>query len=149
MDDLNCARTCADALYAADAASRRLGIGIEVPAAGRATATMPVSAWMLNGHGLCHGGYIFTLADTAFAFACNAYDDITVAAAASIEFLRPAAAGDELTAVAREIERRGRSGIYDVEVRNQAGQRVALFRGRAFATGRPLLGTGPGQHDTE
>jgi acyl-CoA thioesterase len=100
---------------------------------------MTVRASMLNGFAICHGGYIFTLADTAFAFACNAHDNLTVAAAANIEFLRPVHEQDRLTAVASERHRAGRSGIYDVEVRSQDGALVALFRGRAHATGKPLM----------
>lgn len=139
MDDLHRARECARVMYDADRASRELGIEIDVPAPGEATAIMAVTASMLNGHAVCHGGYLFTLADTAFAFACNGYDDVTVAAAASIDFVRPAREGDRLTAAARERHRQGRTGIYDVGVTNQRGEQVALFRGRSFATGEPML----------
>lgn len=139
MDDLHRARECARVMYDADRASRELGIEIDVPAPGEATATMAVTATMVNGHSVCHGGYLFTLADTAFAFACNAYDNVSVAAAASIEFVRPARDGDRLTAAARERHRQGRSGIYDVDVTNQRGEQVALFRGRSFATGEPMM----------
>ncbi len=146
MDDLHRARECARVMYDADRASRELGIEIDVPAPGEATAVMAVTASMLNGHAVCHGGYLFTLADTAFAFACNAYDDVTVAAAASIDFVRPAREGDRLTAAARERHRQGRTGIYDVDVTNQRGEQVALLRGRSFATGEPML-TGTLQQD--
>jgi acyl-CoA thioesterase len=149
MDELERARACADTMYAADSASRALGIEIGVPAAGEAEARMQVTASMLNGHRICHGGYIFTLADTAFAFACNAYDDVSVAAAASIDFIRPAGEGEQLTARARERHRHGRTGIYDVEVRNRAGEPVALFRGRSFATGTPLLVPDKPESDTQ
>ena len=139
MNDLHRARECARVMYDADRASRELGIEIDVPAPGEATAIMAVTASMLNGYSVCHGGNLFTLADTAFAVACNAYNDVTVAAGASIEFVRPAREGDRLTAVACERHRRGRTGIYDVDVTNQRGERVALFRGRSFATGESML----------
>jgi acyl-CoA thioesterase len=126
-------------MYAADIASKQLGITIHDIAPGRATARMPVSNHMLNGHGICHGGYVFTLADTAFAFACNTYDDVTVAAGADISFLEPVTASATLTATARETHRRGRSGLYDVTVRTEAGAVVAEFRGRSRSLGRPLL----------
>jgi acyl-CoA thioesterase len=135
----NCAKQCADRMYQSDQASRELGIDISVAAPGKVSARMTVRPSMLNGFDICHGGYIFTLADTAFAFACNAYDDLTVAAGASIEFLRPARAGDQLCADAEELSRSGRSGIYDVVVRNQHDTRIAVFRGRAHATGKRLL----------
>jgi acyl-CoA thioesterase len=139
MDELDTARACAEAMYAGDSASRGLGIKIGEIAAGRAEATFGVSAAMLNGQGYCHGGMIFTLADSAFAFACNSYNDVSVASAASIEFVRPANEGDVLTATAAERSRGRRTGLYDVEVRNQRGEVVALFRGRSFATGVPML----------
>lgn len=138
MNDVDKARRCAEAMWTKDEASRALGIEIEVAAPGSVSATMQVRADMVNGHDVCHGGYLFTLADTAFAFACNAYGKVTVAAGASIDFLRPAKSGDRLTAVAAERHRGGRAGIYDVAVTNQAGETVALFRGRSHATDRPL-----------
>lgn len=104
---------------------------------GYAELKMMVREDMLNGHTMCHGGFIFTLADSAFAFACNSYGIATVAAGAVIDFLLPAFAGDELTAQAVEQTLAGRSGVYDVAVSNQKGQRVALFRGRS----RQIRGT--------
>lgn len=133
------ARACAGKMYAADRASQALGIEVSVPAAGEAVATMTVTESMLNGFDIAHGGYVCALADTAFAFACNAYDNVTVAGGASIDFLRPAKAGDCLTATASERQRGLRVGVYDVTVRNQDGRDVALFRGRSVATGRRLL----------
>jgi acyl-CoA thioesterase len=130
---------CAQAMYAADAASRALGITVDDVGPGRATARMTVRPDMLNGHGICHGGYVFTLADTAFAFACNTYDDVTVAAGADVTFLEPVAGGSRLVAVAVERARRGRSGLYDVSVATDAGEVVAEFRGRSRSLGRPLL----------
>jgi acyl-CoA thioesterase len=126
-------------MYAADRASQHLGITIHDVAPGQATTRMAVGDHMLNGHGICHGGYVFTLADTAFAFACNTYDDVTVAAGADISFLEPVTASATLTATAREIHRRGRSGLYDVTVRTEDGAVVAEFRGRSRSLGRRLL----------
>lgn len=124
------------AMLGRDAASRALGIDVEAPAAGEAVAAMTVTASMLNGFGVCHGGYLFALADTAFAFACNGGEDVTVAAAASIDFLKPVTEGARLTAHAVERSRGGRTGVYDVTVTDDEGQSVALFRGRSHATGR-------------
>jgi acyl-CoA thioesterase len=136
-DDL--ARRCAERMYADDLASQALGITVSDVTAGGATATMTVRTDMLNGHEICHGGYVFTLADTAFAFACNTYDDVTVAAGADISFLEPVEVGAELAATAVEVARRGRSGLYDVTVRTGDGSVVAEFRGRSRSLGRPLL----------
>lgn len=90
---------------------------------------MTVGDTMLNGHGICHGGFIFSLADTAFAYACNSHNELTVAQHCSIDFVRPARAGEQLTATAREVMRRPRSGVYDVTVCGADGAPVALFRG--------------------
>ena len=126
-------------MYANDSASHRLGIEIRDVAPGRATAAMTVTDDMVNGHGMCHGGFVFTLADTAFAFACNTYNERTVAAGAGIDFLEPVQAGAELAATAVERARRGRSGIYDVTVSTATGQVVAEFRGRSRTIGGALL----------
>jgi acyl-CoA thioesterase len=139
MDTTTIAQRCAEAMYAKDAASQALGIRVDVRQAGRAVARMMVRQDMVNGFGVCHGGLLFTLADTAFAFACNAYDDLTFAAAASIDFLRPARLGDELQAIAREDYRGGRTGFYTVDVVNQRDETVALFRGRSASRGERLL----------
>ena len=133
------ARRCAEAMYAADLASQHLGIVITDAAPGRATATMTVTEDMVNGHAIGHGGYVFTVADTAFAFACNTYNERTVAAGADINFLAPVSAGDVLTATAIERSRRGRSGIYDVTVRTGDGTVVAEFRGRSRSLPSGLL----------
>jgi acyl-CoA thioesterase len=135
------ARACADAMWGADAASRALGIELGEVKPGYASASLTVSSSMANGHDICHGGFVFTLADTAFAFACNTYDDVTVAAGADIVFVAPAHVGDELVAEARERARFGRNGVYDVTVRRADGSVVAEFRGRSRATGRKILGT--------
>lgn len=147
-DELALARSCADALYAADEASRSLGIEIAIERAGSAAARLEVGPAMVNGFGICHGGYVFTLADTAFAFACNAYNRTAFAAAASIEFLRPARLGDRLVAEATERWRGARNGVYDVVVSNHAGETVAIFRGRSHATDRPLVPEEVAESDT-
>ena len=129
-----------DALFAADRASQALGMRIVEVAPGAAVVAMRVRDDMLNGHAACHGGLIAALADTAFAFACNSYDELTVASGFSIDFIAPGRAGDELTARCREVSRAGRTGIYDAEVSNQHGERVAVFRGRSYtAKGRPAV----------
>ncbi|MDJ0793851.1 MAG: hydroxyphenylacetyl-CoA thioesterase PaaI [Woeseiaceae bacterium] len=133
MADLETARGCAETMYANDRASKALGIEIDIPAAGEAVATMTVRDDMVNGFDVLHGGLTFALADTAFAFACNAYGVLSFAAAAQIEFLRPAMLGDVLTATATEDHRGRRNGYYSVEVRNQRDELVALFRGRSAA----------------
>ncbi|WP_055505994.1 hydroxyphenylacetyl-CoA thioesterase PaaI [Nonomuraea pusilla] len=114
----------------ADTASAALGIELVVLGEGRAVCRMAVTAAMINGHGLCHGGYVFLLADTAFACACNTYGPVTVAAGAEITFVAPAHEGDVLVAEAAERVRYGRSGLYDITVRKSDGQVVAEFRGR-------------------
>jgi acyl-CoA thioesterase len=133
------ARRSAEAMWADDAASRSLGMAILAIAPGRAEVTMTVRDDMVNGHGLCHGGLVATLADSAFALACNTYGEVTVAAGFEIDLLEPVRLGDELVASAVERVRRGRSGIYDVTVRH--GDRVvAEFRGRSRSLGRPVSG---------
>jgi acyl-CoA thioesterase len=102
---------------------------IEEIAPGRAKLSMTVAASMVNGHGICHGGFIFTLADSAFAFACNSYDRVTVAQHCEITFLVAGRVGDRLTADARERHRAGRSGLYDVTVTRDDGTAIAEFRG--------------------
>ena len=139
MDDLKLARRCAEEMWAGDAASRALGIEIEVLGAGNVVARMVVRKDMVNGLDVCHGGLVFTLGDTAFAFACNAYDSQTVAAAAHIDFLRPGNLGDELVATASEDHRGRKSVYYTITIRNQRQELVAIFRGRGANTGRPLL----------
>jgi acyl-CoA thioesterase len=121
-------------MYGRDRAAQALGIVVEAIGPGTARCRMTVRDDMAQGHGTCHGGLTFTLADTAFAYACNAYNRATVALAAEIAFLAPARAGDVLLAAARERSRAGRTGIYDVEVTNGEGTLVALFRGTAYET---------------
>ncbi|MEO6928906.1 MAG: hydroxyphenylacetyl-CoA thioesterase PaaI [Casimicrobiaceae bacterium] len=121
----------ADAMYARDAATRALGMRIERVEPGSAQLTMRVRADMLNGHATCHGGLIFSLADSAFAFACNSRNLNTVAAGCTIEFVAPAREGDLLTARAAERALSGRTGVYDIDVTNQRGETIALFRGKS------------------
>ncbi|MEP4248112.1 hydroxyphenylacetyl-CoA thioesterase PaaI [Tateyamaria sp.] len=123
------ARVCADLMWANDRASQALGMRITAIAPGSATLSMPVRDDMLNGHGMCHGGMIFALADSAFAFACNTYNVLTVAQSNQITYLAPGVANDTLTATATEVARLGRSGTYDVMVTNATGDKIALFRG--------------------
>jgi len=125
------AERAAQAMFERDRASQALGIRIVGVRPGWARLVMRVRGDMVNGHGLCHGGMVFTLADSAFAFACNSYNEATVAAAASIDYLAAAREGDELTAEATELWRSRRSGLYGITVSNQRGETVALFRGRS------------------
>ena len=121
----------ADAMHARDRASQWLGLKIITVSAGYAKLTMVVQPHMANGHDLGHGGLTFSLADSAFAFACNSYNINAVAAACSIEFIAPTRVGDVLTAVAQEQILAGRNGVYDVRVTNQRDEVVALFRGKS------------------
>lgn len=133
------AELTAQALFAGDQASRNLGITIEEVRPGFARLRMAVRMDMVNGHGMCHGGIVFALADSAFAVACNTYNLATVAAAASIDFLASAHVRDELTAEARELWRSKRSGLYEISVANQRGETIALFRGRSHCIGGQLV----------
>ncbi|HKS18351.1 MAG TPA: hydroxyphenylacetyl-CoA thioesterase PaaI [Bradyrhizobium sp.] len=137
-DDL--ARACADAMWAEDDASRGLGMEIADIRSGQATLTMMVRPEMVNGQRLAHGGFIFTLADSAFAFACNSHNDRAVAAQGNITFIRPGKLGDRLVATAREISRSGRSGIYDVQV-TVNDEVIAEFRGHSRTIGGTWLPT--------
>lgn len=135
------ARACADVMWADDEASRNLGMTLEHVSAGSARLTMPVRPDMTNGHGICHGGFIFTLADSAFAFACNSYNERTVAQACDIVFSAPAREGDLLVAEATERHRFGRNGIYDIRVTHD-DRVVAEFRGRSRSIGGHLVDLG-------
>ncbi|MGP9804967.1 hydroxyphenylacetyl-CoA thioesterase PaaI [Paracoccus sp. NSM] len=140
MSDQAMAQACADAMWAEDLASQRLGMVLESVAPGAAVLSMEITPAMVNGHGTAHGGYIFALADSAFAFACNTYDQRTVGQQASITYLAPAFAGDRLTATATERARQTRSGLYDVTVTNQDGTHIAEFRGHSRTVKGRLLG---------
>lgn len=120
-------------MLANDRTTQGLGMAIAAMGPGHATLTMTVRADMLNGFDICHGGFITTLADSAFAFACNSRNDMTVASGLSVDFLAPAREGDDLTAEAVEVSLAGRTGVYDVSVRNQRQEAVAVFRGRSYA----------------
>ncbi|SDI01442.1 acyl-CoA thioesterase [Pseudomonas flavescens] len=133
------AEACASTLYERDTASRALGMQLLAVAPGRASLSMSVRADMLQGVGTCHGGYLFALADSAFAFACNTYDRITVAIGCSIDYVAPGREGDLLTATAIEQSRSGRTGNYDVRIENQQGQLIALFHGKSYQVRGTLL----------
>jgi acyl-CoA thioesterase len=147
VDAAELARHCAEAMWAEDAASARLGMRLATVAPGYAKVTMTVTPEMVNGHGIMHGGFVATLADSAFAVACNTYGEVTVAAGFDIVFVAPGRLGDELTAEAVERARHGRSGLYDVSVRagDPAGKvrLVAEFRGRSRSLGRPFPSLDP------
>ena len=129
-----------DAMWKGDRASRSLGIEVLAVAPGSATLAMTVRQDMLNGHDICHGGLVTTLADSAFAFACNAYNELTVASGFDVNLLAAARLGDVLTATATEVNKAGRTGVYDVAVCNHRGEAVAAFRGRSYTVkGRALV----------
>ena len=138
------AEKCAALMFANDAASPGLGMELAAIGPGTATMTMRVRPDMLNGHRICHGGFIFTLADSCFAFACNSYNVNTVAQQNQITYLTPGRAGETLTARATEVSRSGRSGVYDVTVTGEDGRAVALFRGLS----RSIAGTHFPEEDT-
>ena len=133
-------------MFASDRASRGLGMRIVALGDGTARLEMTVRDDMLNGHDICHGGFITTLADSAFAFACNSRNQLTVAAGLTVDFLAPVKRGEVLTADASEVSLRGRAGVYDIVVTNQDGARVALVRGRsASLRGRTVLPVAGGE----
>jgi len=129
-----------DGMFANDRASKWLGMRIVEVAPGRSVLEMKVAENMVNGHDLCHGGLIATLADSAFAFACNSCNELTVASGFSIDLLAPGKLGDVLTARCHEVSKAGRTGVYDCEVTNQRGENVAVFRGRSYTVkGKPSV----------
>ncbi|EIK94768.1 phenylacetic acid degradation protein PaaD [Pseudomonas sp. M47T1] len=140
------AQQCAQALLARDAASQALGLHLLDADAGYAQLSMSVRPDMLQGHRTCHGGFIFALADSAFAMACNSYDLATVAQGCSIEYIGAVPVGDVLTATCQEQSRRGRTGTYDVRIENQNGQLIALFRGKSYQVRGSVL-TPENPHD--
>ena len=130
-----------EGMFRNDRASKWLGMQILEVGPGHALLQMTVRDEMLNGHDICHGGFIATLSDSAFAFACNSYNELTVASGFAIDLLAPARLGDLLTARCAEVSKAGRTGVYDVEVMNQRGERVAVFRGRSYTIkGKPAVG---------
>jgi acyl-CoA thioesterase len=140
MNAQQIAEATRDAMREEDRASRLLGIEVQAIGPGSATATMTVREDMVNGHDLCHGGFVATLADSTFAFACNAYNEVTVASGFDIHLIASAYRGDRLTAVAQEVSKAGRTGVYDVTVTNQRDETIAVFRGRSYTMrGKPLV----------
>jgi acyl-CoA thioesterase len=144
LDPQALAQRCADAMQPDDHASRKLGIALQRVAPGEAVLTMTVRDDMTNGHGICHGGFIFTLADSAFAYACNTYGQRTVAQQCAVTFLKPVHTGATLTAHAVERARAGRGGIYDVTVRDGSNIVVAEFRGHSRTVAGDILATDAG-----
>jgi acyl-CoA thioesterase len=129
-----------DHMWSTDRASQGLGMRVAAIGPGSCTMTMAVREDMLNGYGTCQGGLMTTLADSCFAFACNACNEITVAAGFDVQIIAPGRLGDVFTAVATEVSRTGRLGVYDVDVRNQRDERVLAFRGRSYTLkGKPVL----------
>jgi acyl-CoA thioesterase len=140
MDDAQrLSEQTAEVMFARDRASQRLGMTIVEMGPGRAKLTMRVRGDMLNGHAICHGGFVFALADSAFAFACNSHNRATVAAGATVDFLAAVREGDELIAEATEVWRSRRTGVYEVTVTTAAGDKVALFRGRSHEIAGPVI----------
>ena len=129
----------AEKMWANDTASKSLGMQFKSVEPGRAVLTLEVEERHTNGHNICHGGYIFTLADTGFAFACNSYNQVAVAQQNSITFVAPGQLGDTLTATAIEVTRAARSGVYDATVVNQHGDTIALFRGHSRTLNKTLF----------
>ncbi len=144
MSPQHVAEASRDAMWRGDRASKSLGIEILAVGPGSAVLAMTVREDMLNGHDLCHGGLITTLADSAFAFACNAYNELTVASGFDVNLMAAAKLGEVLTATAQEVSKSGRTGVYDVAVRNQRGEAVAAFRGRSYTMkGKALIDSLP------
>lgn len=141
------ARACADAMWAGDHATHALGMCLGEIATGEAEVSMLVREDMVNGHGLCHGGLIFTLADSAFAYACNTHNRRAVASGARIEFLAPARQGDRLTARAVQLSQGRSTGVYDVIVSRSDGVQVALFRGNAHRIAGELVENNDGESE--
>ena len=129
-----------DGMLARDRAAQSLAMRITHIAPGEATIEMAVRGDMLNGFDTCHGGYITTLGDTAFAYACNTRNEMTVASGLAVEFVAPGRPGDVLVAEAKELSQAGRTGVYDVTIRNQQGLLIALFRGKSYSMkGKPTV----------
>ena len=129
----------ADAMYSRDRAARELGISVEETRFGYARCAFTVTEEMLNGHDVCHGGFVFALADTAFAYACNSRNDVNLALQAAISFAAPGRAGDRLTAVAEERVRTKRTGTYDITVFGPSGATMALFRGTSYQVNATVI----------
>lgn len=139
LDKTTLAKLCGEASFRHDSASAALGINIVEVTPGHATASMEIRPDMVNGFDICHGGLIFTLADSTFALACNSHNMVAYAMGCHIEYLRPALKGDHLTARATEMDRTRNTGSYVVTVANQDGKIIAIFHGRSTNRGRPLI----------
>lgn len=140
MNAQQVAEAVRDAMFANDRASKALGMEILSIAPGRATLAMTVREDMLNGFDICHGGLITTLADSTFAFACNSHNELTVASGFTVDIVAPGRLGDRLTAVGEEVHLAGRTGVYDITVRNQREELVAVFRGKSYRIkGKPIV----------
>ncbi len=133
------AKSCADSMYMQDVASQSMGITVDEVRPGYACVTMKVRADMLNGVGICHGGFLFLLADSAFSYACNSYNRVTLAQNCDIDFLLAGKQGDVLSAIAEERKRGRRMGLYDVTISRSDGEVLAQFRGRSFEVGGEIL----------
>lgn len=147
-DPQTLAEQTAEAMWSRDRAAQALGMHIQQVAPGRSRLTMKVRSDMVNGHHICHGGMIFTLADTAFAYACNSYNNNAVASACHIDFLAPAKEGETLEAIAEERSQSGRTGVYDITVRTASGKTIALFRGKSYRINGEVI-AGLQQADTQ
>ena len=140
LDPQALAERVRDGMFANDQASKGLVMVIEAVGPGYAKMHMAVREDMLNGFRICHGGFITTLADSAFAFSCNSYNEQTVASGISVDFMAPGRPGDVLTAEAREVHAAGRTGVYDITVTNQSGELIAVMRGKSYRIkGRPVV----------
>lgn len=140
MSPIQIAEAVRDDMLEEDHATKALGISVLAVGPGTASVKMTVRKDMLNGHAICHGGLIATLADSAFAFACNGYNEVTVASGFDVNLLASARLGDVLTAEAQEISKSGRTGVYDIQVINQHGEHIAAFRGRSYTMkGRAIV----------
>ena len=140
LDPQALAERVRDGMFERDQAARGLGMAFAEVGPGRATLTMAVREDMLNGFRICHGGFITTLADTAFAYACNSGNEMTVASGISVDFMTPGRPGDVLTAAASEVSAAGRTGVYDITVTNQTGELIAVMRGKSYRMkGRPVV----------
>ncbi|MDC8770822.1 hydroxyphenylacetyl-CoA thioesterase PaaI [Roseateles albus] len=140
MTSQEIAEAVRDGMFANDRASKALGMDVLAIGPGSATLAMTVTENMLNGFDICHGGMVTALADSTFAFACNSYNELTVASGFSIDIVAPSRLGDRLKAVAKETSLAGRTGVYDITITNQADELIAVFRGRSYRIkGKPVV----------
>lgn len=140
MTSQEIAEAVRDGMFANDRASKALGMDVLAVGPGSATIAMTVTESMLNGFDICHGGMVTALADSCFAFACNSYNELTVASGFSIDIVAPSRLGDRLKAVAKEVSLAGRTGVYDITITNQADELIAVFRGRSYRIkGKPVV----------